>query len=156
MKIKKRSRSSHGTPTTSRHYNIDSETDMLAERLSEISLPTPPSPRPSHCTPSPLPLQHMSYIDEVTSSSSEGEEVDEEEEEELRYPHTDASTTSSAPHAFSSDSGFSSELCESSNTPARSYHMHRATRWTSSFRKLIRRVSSKKQQSHSSSHNSNS
>ncbi|XP_075228826.1 uncharacterized protein LOC142328733 [Lycorma delicatula] len=148
--IRKRGRSTHAVASTSGNFHLYSETDMLAERLSEMSLPTPPSPRPSQCTPSPLPLQHMSYIDEVTSSSSDGEA----DEEELRYPQTDASTTSSAPHAFSSDSGFSSELCESSTTPARSFHMHRATRWTSSFRKLIRRVSSKRQPSSSSSHNS--
>lgn len=111
-----------------------SDMDALAERLSDISVLVPPSPQTSQYSPLPISLKHMSYIDEGTSSSSEGEC----DGEECQYPQTDASTTSSAPHAFSSDSGFSSEMCDSS-TPAKS--LHRATRWTSSFRKLIRRVS---------------
>lgn len=117
---RKRSRSAQG-----RHNSTWSDIDIVTDRMSEVSLAVPPSPSPStHYCPSPLPLKHISYIDDV-SSSSEGEC------EERGY----ASTT---PHAFSSDSGFSSELCESS-TPAKS--LQRATRWTSSFRRLIRRVS---------------
>lgn len=71
---------------------------------------------------------NMSYIDEGSSS-----------DEDNHYAPTVVSETSTAPHAFSSDSGFSSELCDPS--PAKSFT--RATRWTSSFRKLIRRVSKK-------------
>ncbi|XP_039287260.1 uncharacterized protein LOC111057612 [Nilaparvata lugens] len=131
--------------------------ESLSDRLSQLSLPTAggsPSSRPSsHYLPSPLlPLQHISYIDEVTSSSDEEEE--EEEEEECRYAPTDASTTSSAPHAFSSDSGFSSELCESAAAATPGGHnrsLQRATKWTSSFRKLIRRVSKKTPNSSASS-----
>lgn len=127
MDTRKRSRSAQG-----HHSSTWSDPDGLADRLSEVSLAVPPSPSPStHYCPSPLPFKHISYIDDA-SSSSEGE--CEGECEEQGY----ASTTSSAPHAFSSDSGFSSELCDSS-TPAKS--LQRATRWTSSFRKLIRRVS---------------
>lgn len=76
----------------------------------------------------------MSYIDEDSSS-----------DEDAHYAPTVVSETSTAPHAFSSDSGFSSELCDPS--PAKSFN--RTTRWTSSFRKLIRRVS-KKQPSNTS------
>lgn len=126
---RKRSRSAQG-----RFNSAWSDSDYLADRMSEVSLAPPPSPRPSEYYPSPLPLKHISYIDEDTSSESDGEE----ECGARGYAQTDASTTSSAPHAFSSDSGFSSELCDAS-TPAKS--LQRATRWTSSFRRLIRRVS---------------
>uniref|UniRef100_T1HMU5 Uncharacterized protein n=1 Tax=Rhodnius prolixus TaxID=13249 RepID=T1HMU5_RHOPR len=74
-----------------------------------------------------LSRPHMSYIDECSSDSD-----------------TDVEPRSSthAPHAFSSDSGFSSEICDpASLTPTKSFT--RATKWTSSFRKLIRRVSKK-------------
>ncbi|XP_054276451.1 uncharacterized protein LOC128995457 [Macrosteles quadrilineatus] len=120
---RKRSRSAQG-----RHSSTWSDTDGLADRLSEISV-APPSP--SEYCPSPLPLKHISYIDEGSDSSSE-----DEREEDRGYVQTDASTTSSAPHAFSSDSGFSSDT-PASQRPS----LHRATRWTSSFRRLIRRVS---------------
>uniref|UniRef100_A0A1B6LBG1 Uncharacterized protein n=1 Tax=Graphocephala atropunctata TaxID=36148 RepID=A0A1B6LBG1_9HEMI len=129
---RKRSRSAQG-----RHSSTWSDTDGLADRLSELSLMVAPSPRPSEYSPSPLPFKHISYIDENSSSSSDGEG----ECEGRGYPQTDASTTSSAPHAFSSDSGFSSELCDSSTPAHHGSRLHRATRWTSSFRKLIRRVS---------------
>lgn len=114
----------------------------------------------------------ISYIDsDESSSSSEGEDevrpvstssYEEEEDEErglmaTSLLPTDASLTSgstAAGRAFSSDSGFSSELCDSkaasardeggddatpSPPPAKST-LHRS-KWTSSFRKLIHRVS---------------
>ncbi|KAF4527102.1 hypothetical protein B566_EDAN013736 [Ephemera danica] len=111
----------------------------------------------------------ISYIDsDESSSSSEGEDevstssYEEEEDEErglmaTSLLPTDASLTSgstAAGRAFSSDSGFSSELCDSkaasardeggddatpSPPPAKS-SLHRS-KWTSSFRKLIHRVS---------------
>ncbi|XP_073975137.1 uncharacterized protein isoform X3 [Rhodnius prolixus] len=92
-------------------------TPDLSLRLSHLSLSRP----------------HMSYIDECSSDS--------DTDVEPRYPPSDRSSTH-APHAFSSDSGFSSEICDpASLTPTKSFT--RATKWTSSFRKLIRRVSKK-------------
>lgn len=82
------------------------------------------------------PHSNISYIDEDSSSG----------DEDGHYAPTVASDGSGAHHAFSSDSGFSSELCDPS--PAKSFT--RATRWTSSFRKLIRRVSKKHPSSSSS------
>ncbi|CAB0005380.1 unnamed protein product [Nesidiocoris tenuis] len=95
-------------------------TPELSLRLSHLSL-TSPGLR-----------GNMSYIDEGSSDSDcEGD---------TRYAATVVSEASSAPHAFSSDSGFSSEICDpASLTPTKSFT--RATKWTSSFRKLIRRVS---------------
>uniref|UniRef100_A0A1B6CQR0 Uncharacterized protein n=1 Tax=Clastoptera arizonana TaxID=38151 RepID=A0A1B6CQR0_9HEMI len=111
------------------------DNEVLTKRLSGLSVAVPPSRYISEYSSSPLPnMKHMSYIDEGSSSCSDGDC----EQEETQYPQTDTSITSLAPHAFSSDSGFSSEPCDST-TPAKS--VYRATKWTSSFRKLIRRVS---------------
>uniref|UniRef100_A0A0A9Z1G4 Cingulin n=1 Tax=Lygus hesperus TaxID=30085 RepID=A0A0A9Z1G4_LYGHE len=98
-------------------------TPELSLRLSHLSLSSPGL------------RGNMSYIDEGSSDSDcEGD---------TRYAPTVVSNTSSAPHAFSSDSGFSSEICDpSSLTPTKAFT--RATKWTSSFRKLIRRVSKSK------------
>ncbi|XP_014259352.1 uncharacterized protein LOC106672366 isoform X2 [Cimex lectularius] len=96
-------------------------TPELSLRLSHLSLSSPTGMR-----------VNMSYIDDGSSDSDcEGE---------VRYaPTVVSNASSSAPHAFSSDSGFSSEICDPSLTPTKSFT--RATKWTSSFRKLIRRVS---------------
>ncbi|KAL1117351.1 hypothetical protein AAG570_004677 [Ranatra chinensis] len=107
------------------------ESSASTSRMTSSSSASGGSPPPS----SPLPLAHLSYIDEASTSSSSSV-----------YAATDASTTSSsAAHAFSSDSGFSSELCcEGVPTPNKSGsggRLRRGSNWTSSFRKLIRRVS---------------
>ncbi|XP_065342983.1 uncharacterized protein LOC135941405 isoform X2 [Cloeon dipterum] len=87
-----------------------------------------------------------------TTSYEEEEEDDDEEEQELAVSSlpTDVSLTSNstAARAFSSDSGFSSELCDSKTacmgeatpSPPPKSSLNRS-KWTASFRKLIHRVS---------------
>ncbi|KAI5729906.1 hypothetical protein M8J76_007781 [Diaphorina citri] len=141
-----------------RHENGDSHpSDMftdLAERLSQCSFqPSAPSASSSQHQPSQpyshSPPLHLSYIDDDCSSGSDAD-IEEDEAQQCRI-----STASSSlpPHAFSSDSGFSSELCDSNLSQHRGKSsLQRATRWTSSFRKLIRRVSSAKRPSASNQH----
>ncbi|XP_026685889.1 uncharacterized protein LOC103518202 [Diaphorina citri] len=101
-----------------RHENGDSHpSDMftdLAERLSQCSFqPSAPSASSSQHQPSQpyshSPPLHLSYIDDDCSSGSDAD-IEEDEAQQCRI-----STASSSlpPHAFSSDSGFSSELCDS-------------------------------------------
>ncbi|XP_018917917.1 uncharacterized protein [Bemisia tabaci] len=106
------------TPATEPDFSA-----QVAERLSQCSI------NPTSLAQAAM---HLSYIDDCSlSSDCEGEG-----HEDCR-----ASTTSSAPHAFSSDSGFSSELCDSG---LQDKSFHRGSKWTSSFRKLFNRVSSKR------------
>ncbi|XP_059474810.1 uncharacterized protein LOC132196286 isoform X2 [Neocloeon triangulifer] len=90
--------------------------------------------------------------DEEVSTTSYDEEEEDEEEQELAVSSlpTDVSLTSNstAARAFSSDSGFSSELCDSKTagmgeatpSPPPKTALNRS-KWTASFRKLIHRVS---------------
>nr|CAD7573075.1 unnamed protein product [Timema californicum] len=128
-----------------------------------------PSPSPSFPLNSLIPIPFISYIDdestssESSSDSGHGEDLD---GPPCHCPYgapsvpTDTSLTSSssAPvasssRAFSSDSGFSSELYESgrksrggAKTPLdgedeRSHAGLQRSKWTSSFRRLINKVS---------------
>lgn len=157
------------------------------------SSPSSPSPSPSPSLPLHCLGAHISYIDEASCSSGDsgqGEERCTEACHCLAGVATDQSTTSSCsasatsatstPHgqgedqtapstrAFSSDSGFSSELydstlqrsserssdrsCSSRSASGAADRDHQASaaafqrggRWTSSFRKLLTRVSSRK------------
>lgn len=95
-------------------------------------------------------IKHVLLILQVSTSSYEEEEDEEEQELAVSSLPTDVSLTSSstAARAFSSDSGFSSELCDSKTagigeatpSPPPKSSLNRS-KWTASFRKLIHRVS---------------
>lgn len=103
----------------------------LAKRLSECSFSSMQSYLPAANRPS-----HIPYIDECSTPN--------ESEDENEMCKNSTAASSLAGHAFYSDSGFSSELCDSSFSHSKSNSIRRSTKWTKSFRKLIRRVSSKK------------
>uniref|UniRef100_A0A8D9AE05 Uncharacterized protein n=2 Tax=Cacopsylla melanoneura TaxID=428564 RepID=A0A8D9AE05_9HEMI len=133
---------------TSSSHHTDAMFHDLAERLSQCSF------QPSVATPtqpySHSPPLHLSYIDDDCSSGSDAD-IEEDEAQQCRISNASSSLP---PHAFSSDSGFSSELCDSQHRTKSS--LQRATKWTSSFRKLIRRVSTVKRPSTAASNNSHS
>lgn len=124
-------------------YQLETLEDMLledsariAKRLSECSFASVQSyvfPAASVVRPA-----HIPYIDECTSTVASDDEHE-------AGPDASRSSTSTVEHGFYSDSGFSSELCDSSLSHSKSNSFRRATRWTTSFRKLIKRVSSRKQ-----------
>ena len=147
-------------------------------RAYSSTAPSSPSPSPSHSLPLHCLGPHISYIDEASCSSGDSGQAGEERCTEtchcleglegLEGAATDQSITSScsaqgppSARAFSSDSGFSSELYESAlqRSSERSSDrssssrgaprpeqgsFQRGTRWTASFRKLLTRVSSRK------------
>lgn len=98
----------------------------------------------------PFDSNHTPLALQVSTSSYEEEEDEEEQELAVSSLPTDVSLTSSstAARAFSSDSGFSSELCDSKTacigeatpSPPPKSSLNRS-KWTASFRKLIHRVS---------------
>ncbi len=85
---------------------------------------------------SPLRPSHIPYIDECASTV-----VSEDEQEICK----NSSHYSIAGHGFYSDSGFCSDMCDSSLSYSKDNSFNRATKWTTSFRKLIKRMSSRKQ-----------
>ncbi|XP_063235720.1 uncharacterized protein LOC134538377 [Bacillus rossius redtenbacheri] len=132
-------------PSTRSEYSL--------RRPCYSSAPGSPSPSPSSsCHAAPF----MSYIDDDDDSTSSESSRDSGHVDELDGPpchcpygpasvptDTSVASTSScsaaaAPHAFSSDSGFSSELSRGSRSPAPALQR---SRWTASFRKLISKVS---------------
>lgn len=132
--------------------DIELECAKLAERLSACSFPHTPPSTPERSVASGSLSRFVSYIDDAFSSASEDEDVC------IDVGGRSAKCTSSASRRqFSSDSGISS----SSATPTdpnktmpagggggchrSSSSFNRSAKWTSSFRKLIRRVSTKKQ-----------
>lgn len=115
-------------------FDLDSLEDScaeLAKRLSECSFSSMQSYLPTTSKPS-----HIPYIDECSTPN---------ESEDEREICKNSTQSSLAGHGFYSDSGFSSELCDSTFSHSKSNSIRRSTRWTKSFRKLIKRVSSKKQ-----------
>lgn len=127
-------------------FQLESLEDMLledsariAKRLSECSFASVQSyvfPVASAVRPPP----HIPFIDECTSTVAS-----EDEHEAGRNASRLSSSTVDVENGFYSDSGFSSELYDSSLSHSKSNSFGRAARWTTSFRKLIKRVSSKKQ-----------
>lgn len=132
--------------------DIEIECAKLAERLSACSFPHTPPSTPERSVASGSLSRFVSYIDDAFSS-------EDEDDEDLCVDHAIkcASSNVSRRQLFSSDSGISSSSATptdpSKMTPASSGHrassssssFNRSAKWTSSFRKLIRRVSSKKQ-----------
>lgn len=126
------------------------ESAKMAKRLSEYSflsvqsyLPMTAAANSTAITETQPP--HIPFIDECASViPSEVDDEDEDVETEARKNSACSSLVGG--HNFCSDSGFSSELCDSSlSRSTKSNSFRRATKWTSSFRKLIRRVSLRKQ-----------
>lgn len=134
-----------------------------------MSTPSPSPSLPFSCLINP----HISYIDDTSTVSESSSDSGQGEESynlppcpESSYnmsactcaygPDTSLTSTASAPpanRAFSSDSGFSSELYDpkqSVSTPNNNHNNSsnnkcklERSKWTSSFRKLIHRVSKK-------------
>ena len=128
------------------------ESAKVAKRLSEYSFLSVQSYLPATVVNSTTiaesqPL-HIPFIDECASVNPSVEDDVYNDDEDVEREARKTSTCSSlVDHNFCSDSGFSSELCDSSLSRSKSNSFRRATKWTSSFRKLIRRVSSRKQSS---------
>lgn len=152
-------------------------------RAYSSTAPSSPSPSPSHSLAHPLHClgAHISYIDEASCSSGDSGQGEDRcpgachclvgvGADQSMASSCSASATST-PHgqgqgaastrAFSSDSGFSSELYEStlqrsserssdrssssrSAEPEQTSPFQRGGKWTASFRKLLTRVSSRK------------
>ncbi|XP_066991876.1 uncharacterized protein [Anabrus simplex] len=163
----------HSSPLPSTRSEYSFQRAYSSETQTSASSP---SPTPSLPEGAIGPLNYISYIDEVSTSSESSSDSGHGEEPynplegpsctcpygNLSVP-TDTSLTSSssvppAARAFSSDSGFSSELYDTGRRSLRS-NVNRAlpsskeveedkpppvlqrSRWTASFRKLINRVS---------------
>lgn len=113
--------------------DIELECAKLAERLSACSFPHTPPSTPERSFNSSSFTRFVSYIDDGFSSESEDEEV---------------GAKCSGRRQFSSDSGISSSSATPTDPNKTSCTdrsaFNRSVKWTSSFRKLIRRVSSKK------------
>ncbi|XP_050433210.1 uncharacterized protein LOC126841039 [Adelges cooleyi] len=122
--------------------DIELECAKLAERLSACSFPHTPPTTPERSIASGSLSRFVSYIDDAFSSASEDEETG------------DDVKCISDRRQFSLDSGISS----ASATPTDPNKLpsvergafNRSIKWTSSFRKIIRRVSSKKPNSNES------
>ncbi|GLH04278.1 Uncharacterized protein GBIM_10017 [Gryllus bimaculatus] len=175
----------HASPLPSTRSEYSFRRAYSSETQTSASSPSPTPSLPAECLSEGAvgPLPYISYIDEVsTSSESSGDSGQGEEPfpalegppcgcpySNLSVP-TDASLTSSssapptaaAGRAFSSDSGFSSELYDTGRRSLHSNASKAATstqsaskaemeddrlpnlsrsKWTSSFRKLINKVS---------------
>ncbi|KAF0764888.1 Uncharacterized protein FWK35_00015178 [Aphis craccivora] len=130
--------------------DIELECAKLAERLSACSFPHTPPSTPERSVASGSLSRFVSYIDDAFSSASDDEDVCGD-----IGGRPAKCTGSGSRRQFSSDSGISSSSATptdpnkitpacSSHRPSSSTSFNRSAKWTSSFRKLIRRVSSKK------------
>lgn len=123
----------------------------IAKRLSECSFASVQSyVFPAGAAAATARAPHIPFIDECASTAASDDEL----EAAAAACGADASRCSSSSMAeagcggngFCSDSGFSSELYDSSLSPSKSNSFRRAARWTTSFRRLIKRMSARKQQ----------
>lgn len=136
--------------------DIELECAKLAERLSACSFPHTPPSTPERSVASGSLSRFVSYIDDAFSSDEDVDVMDVDVDAcdpDGRPPKCCGGGTGGR-RQFSSDSGISSSSATPTDpnkaTPAgcrsssSSSSFNRSARWTSSFRKLIRRVSSKK------------
>lgn len=131
--------------------DIELECAKLAERLSACSFPHTPPSTPERSVASGSLSRFVSYIDDTFSSDDD--EVDVCDHPGDR-PAKCGGGGAASRRQFSSDSGISSSSATPTDpnkaTPAgrrssSSSSFNRSAGWTSSFRKLIRRVATKKQ-----------
>lgn len=119
--------------------SLSEDSSKIAKRLSECSfLSDAQSYLPTPCPATISRPSHIPYIDECSSANVSEDEIE---------ASKNSICSSVVGHGFYSDSGFSSEVCDSSLSRSKSNSLRRATKWTTSFRKLIRRVSLRNQSS---------
>ncbi|XP_015369667.1 PREDICTED: uncharacterized protein LOC107165788 [Diuraphis noxia] len=132
--------------------DLEHECAKLAERLSACSFPHTPPSTPERSVASGSLSRFVSYIDDAFSSASDDDDVCGE-----IGGRTAKGTGSGSRRQFSSDSGISSSSATPTDPnkltptcgggghrPSSTTSFNRSAKWTSSFRKLIRRVSTKK------------